>query len=107
MFSEDNLETELSDWADLEEQYAVITGPIHIVKNAPNLENAKKFMEYALGQDFQTRYMEQHNARTVRTDVAAPEGVPAFDTLKTFEEPIVTKEEQDAVLDRFTELVYA
>ena len=86
---------------------AVITGPVHIIKGGPNLENAKKFMEYALGKDFQTRYMEQHNARTVRSDVAAPEGVPAFDSLKVFEEPIVTKEEQDAVLAKFTDLVYA
>ena len=90
-----------------EEGSAVITGPAQIIKGCPNLENAKKFMEYALGKDFQTRYMEQHNARTVRSDVPAPEGVPAFDTLKTFEEPIVTSEEQAAVIQKFQDLVYA
>ena len=90
-----------------EEGSAVITGPIQIIKGGPNPENAKKFMEYALGQDFQQRYMEQHNARTVRTDVDAPEGVPPFDSLKTFEEPIVTSDEQNAVLEKFTDLVYA
>ena len=90
-----------------EEGSAVIAGPVQIVKGGPNLENAKKFMEYVLGKDFQTRYMEQHNARTVRSDVAAPEGVPAFDSLKLFEEPIVTDEEQNAVLEKFTDLVYA
>jgi iron(III) transport system substrate-binding protein len=90
-----------------EEGSAVITGPAQIIKGCPNLENAKKFMEYVLGKDFQTRYMEQHNARTVRSDVAAPEGVPAFDTLKTFEEPIVTSEEQAAVIQKFQDLVFA
>ena len=90
-----------------EEGSAVITGPAQIIKGCPNLENAKKFMEYVLGKDFQTRYMEQHNARTVRSDVAAPEGVPAFDTLKTFEEPIVTSDEQAAVIQKFQDLVFA
>ena len=39
--------------------------------------------------------------------VERPEGVPPFDSLKTFEEPIVTSDEQNAVLEKFTDLVYA
>lgn len=86
---------------------ALIGGPIQIIKNAPNLENAKKFVEYVLGQDFQTRYMEGHSSRSVRPDVAAPEGFPALDTLTLYAEPIVTSDVQDEVLRKFSDLVYA
>lgn len=90
-----------------EEGSALIGGPIQIIKNAPNLENAKKFVEYVLGQDFQIRYMEGHSSRSVRPDVAAPAGFPAFDSLKLYPEPIVTSDVQDEVLRMFSDLVYA
>ena len=51
--------------------------------------------------------LAQAAGRVIAHDVVAHEGVPPFDSLKAFEEPIVTSDEQNAVLEKFTDLVYA
>ena len=78
-----------------------IAGPITIIKNAPNMENAKKFVDYILGKDFQERYRDGHSARSGRKDVDAPADVPALDTLKIMPEVIVDTDTQNATMSRF------
>lgn len=89
-----------------EEGSATIAGPIVIIKDAPNMDNAKLFVDYILGQDFQQRYMEGHNARSVRSDVAAPGAMPAIETMNLIPEPVVDTEIQNKALDHFKEAVY-
>lgn len=89
-----------------EEGSATIAGPIVIIKDAPNMDNAKLFVDYILGQDFQQRYMEGHNARSVRGDVAAPGEMPAIETMNLIPEPVVDTDIQNTALDRFKDAVY-
>ena len=89
-----------------EEGSATIAGPIVIIKDAPNMDNAKLFVDYILGQDFQQRYMEGHNARSVRSDVAAPGAMPAIETMNLIPEPVVDTEIQNKALEHFKEAVY-
>ena len=89
-----------------EEGSATIAGPVVIIKNAPNMENAKKFVDYILGKDFQERYRDGHSARSVRKDVAAPGTMPALDSFKTIPEVLADTETQNTVLQRFKDSVY-
>lgn len=52
----------------------VISKPdgVYIIKEAKNMDNAKRFIDFITGKDAQTIIVEQLNRRSVRTDVAAP-----------------------------------
>lgn len=89
-----------------EEGAAVIAGPMVIIKNAPNMENAKRFVDYILGKDFQERNRDGHSARSVRVDVSAPGSLPALDTIKQISEIVAPSDVQKNVLDRFKDSVY-
>ena len=89
-----------------EEGSATIAGPAVIIKGAPNLENAKKFIDYILGEDFQTRYRDGHDARSVRVDVDAPGTMPPIETLNLIPEAVVSSDVQNEVLSRFKDSVY-
>lgn len=89
-----------------EEGSAAIAGPAVIIKNAPNMENAKLFIDYILGKDFQERYRDGHDARSVRVDVEAPGTMPALDSFKIIPEVVADTETQNAVLEGFKDAVY-
>lgn len=52
----------------------VISKPdgVYIIKNAPNIDNAKAFIDFITSKEAQTIIVEQLNRRSVRTDVPAP-----------------------------------
>lgn len=89
-----------------EEGSAIVAGPIVIVKDAPNMDNAKRFVDYILGKDFQERYRDGHDARSVRKDVDAPGTMPALDSFKQIAEVVAEADVQNNVLDRFKDSVY-
>ena len=89
-----------------EEGSATIAGPCVIIKDAPNMDNAKRFIDYILGEDFQTRYRDGHDARSVRVDVDAPGTMPAIESLNLIPEAVVSSDVQNDVLSRFKDAVY-
>ncbi|HIU77454.1 MAG TPA: extracellular solute-binding protein [Candidatus Pelethocola excrementipullorum] len=67
-----------------EEGTNISAGGISIIKNAPNMDSAKQFVDFMLGKEAQT-YLTTTNRRSSRIDVPAPEGltpvedIPAVD----------------------------
>ncbi|MHA1554512.1 MAG: extracellular solute-binding protein [Alphaproteobacteria bacterium] len=51
---------------------------IALIKNGPNADNGKAFIDWALSQEAQTFLVEQMGRRSVRTDVAASSALPSF-----------------------------
>lgn len=89
-----------------QEGSAIIAGPIVIIKDAPNMDNAKRFVDYILGTDFQERYRDGHDARSVRKDVSAPGTMPAFESIHSLPEVVAETSVQNEVLGRFKDSVY-
>ncbi len=54
-----------------------------ILKGAPNLANAKVFVDWCLSKPVQEYLVNAMARRPVRTDVASPKGLPAMDSIKT------------------------
>lgn len=78
---------------------------VYIIKNAKNMENAKKFINFITGKDAQTIIVEQLNRRSVRTDVPAPDYLLAKDKMNIIfdEEEVVLKSKQEW-LDKFQDI---
>lgn len=55
----------------------VISKPdgVYIIKNAKNMENSKKFIDFITSKDAQTIIVQQLHRRSVRDDVAPPKGL--------------------------------
>lgn len=55
----------------------VISKPdgVYIIKNAKNMVNAKKFIDFITGKDAQTMIVQQLHRRSVRDDVEPPKGL--------------------------------
>lgn len=55
----------------------VISKPdgVYIIKNAKNMENAKKFIDFITGKDAQTIIVQKLHRRSVRDDVEPPKGL--------------------------------
>lgn len=55
----------------------VISKPdgVYIIKNAKNMENAKKFIDFITGKDAQTIIVQKLHRRSVRDDVEPPTGL--------------------------------
>ncbi len=78
---------------------------VYIIKEAKNMENAKQFIDFITSKDAQTIIIEQLNRRSVRKDVAPPNG------LKKVEEINIIYDEQEVVvakkqewLDKFKDI---
>ena len=51
------------------------------MKDGPNPEAGKAFVELVLSEEIQAFLVEAMQRRSIRTDVAQPEGLPGLDTL--------------------------
>ena len=62
----------------------VISKPdgVYIIKNAKNMENAKKFIDFITSKDAQTIIVKQLHRRSIRNDVEPPKGLIEKDKLK-------------------------
>lgn len=56
---------------------------IALLKGAPNLENAKKFIDWCLSKPVQEYLVDAMARRPVRTDCKDPKGLPPLTTIKT------------------------
>lgn len=56
---------------------------IALLKGAPNLENAKKFIDWCLSKPVQEYLVDKMARRPVRTDAKDPQGLPALSKIKT------------------------
>jgi iron(III) transport system substrate-binding protein len=78
---------------------------VYIIKNAKNMENAKKFINFITGKDAQTIIVQQLNRRSVRTDVPAPDYLLAKDKMNIIfdEEEVVLKSKKEW-LEKFQDI---
>lgn len=56
---------------------------IALLKGAPNLDNAKKFIDWCLSKPVQEYLVDAMARRPVRTDCKDPKGLPPLSTIKT------------------------
>lgn len=75
----------------------VISKPdgVYIIKNAKNLDNAKKFIDFVTGKDAQTIIVEKLNRRSVRKDVEPPKGLIEKDKIN-----IINDDEKTVVANK-------
>ena len=78
---------------------------VQIIKNAPNMENAKLFVDYIMGIDFQTRYTDEANSRSVRKDVHAPSTLAPFESIHVIDGFDVDDATKAAFLEKFSDLM--
>ena len=58
---------------------------VALVKGAPNAENGKKFIDWAVSKKTQELLVKEAGRRSVRTDVAGPGDLPPLSSLKLVE----------------------
>jgi iron(III) transport system substrate-binding protein len=58
---------------------------VALVKGAPNAENGKKFIDWAVSKKTQELLVKEAGRRSVRTDVAGPGALPPLSSLKLVE----------------------
>lgn len=85
----------------------VISKPdgIYIIKNAKNMENAKKFIDFITSKEAQTIITEKLNRRSVRDDVPPPNGLLPKDQIHIIqddEKVVVANKKQ--WLDKFKDI---
>ena len=79
---------------------------VALVKGAPNAENGKKFIDWALSKKTQELLVKEAGRRSVRTDVSGPGDLPPLGSLKLVE--LKTIDElggTQAVLDKWRKAV--
>ncbi len=70
---------------------------VYIIKNAKNMENAKKFIDFITSYEAQTTIVEQLNRRSVRADVPAPSYLTAKEDINIIfdnEDVVVAKKDE-------------
>lgn len=79
---------------------------IALVKNGPNADNGKAFIDWALSQEAQTFLVEQMGRRSVRTDVPASSALPAFSEIKVVPYDISwAADNRDNFVEKWTDLL--
>ncbi len=79
---------------------------VAIVKNAPNMDNAKLFIDYLLSEECQTALAETTIRGTMTSIPQANEAMPSFDEINVaYEDQQAVAEQQDSMLSRWTDLL--
>lgn len=65
-----------------EEGTTAVPDGVAIIRGAKNMENAKKFIDFALSKETQEIMASELQRRSIRNDVDAPEGLPALSDIK-------------------------
>lgn len=89
----------------MKEGCTVPPSTVQIIKNAPNMENAKLFVDYIMGTDFQTRYTNEANSRSTRKDVAAPSTLAPFTDINVIEGFTPDEATKSLFLEKFADLM--
>ncbi|WP_447895068.1 ABC transporter substrate-binding protein [Vreelandella sp. GE22] len=87
-----------------EEGVSAVTEPVAIMEGAENVDAAQKFVDFVLSQEGQELVTRQ-GYLPARTDIEAPEGFPARDTIELMPvDTAQTLEQEEALKARFSEL---
>lgn len=79
---------------------------IAIIKGAPNLEGAKKFVDWAMSSKVQNFLVQQMGRRPVRKDASTPPGLPPMSEINTIEYDFEwSASNRDAYIAKFRELL--
>jgi len=77
-----------------------------IIKGAKNMENAKAFVDFAVGKDVQNMLQSEFKRRPVRTDAAEATGIPSSKDIKLVEYDFDwASENKDAVMKKFNNIL--
>lgn len=85
----------------------VISKPdgVYIIKNAKNMENAKKFIDFITGKEAQTIIVDKLNRRSVRTDVPAPSYLEPKEKINIiYDDEKVVNEKKEEWLEKFNDI---
>ncbi len=88
----------------------VISQPdgVYIIKNAPHMANAKKFIDFITSKQAQTLITQHLHRRSVRDDVPAPKGlIPKKDIHIIHENEQVVNQNKQAWLNKFKDIFTA
>ncbi|RKX80999.1 MAG: iron ABC transporter substrate-binding protein [Spirochaetes bacterium] len=87
-----------------EEGTAVRPDGIYLIKNGPNPELAKKFIDFLLSKEVM-ELLRDTGYRVNRIDVEAPPGYPVIDVIKTIDyDPVWAAENRAMILEKYTEI---
>ncbi|WP_167958258.1 extracellular solute-binding protein [Anaerosporobacter faecicola] len=75
---------------------------VAIVKNAKNIENAKKFIDFVTSEEAQQLVTQKLSRRSIRDDVAPLKGVKDYSEINIIEDDVNwATENKDSILERF------
>lgn len=78
---------------------------IYIIKGAKNLENAKKFLDFATSKEAQIIMQEECHSRTIRKDTPASTILKSYAEIKSIkDDEAVVNESKKAWLDKFKDI---
>lgn len=79
---------------------------IAIIKGAPNMAGAERFVEWAMSERVQNFLVSEMGRRPVRIDAATPPGLPPLSSINTVEYDFAwSAANRAAYIDRFTQLM--
>jgi iron(III) transport system substrate-binding protein len=87
------------------EGVAMSYGAVGLIKNGPNPENARLFVDFVNSKEGHQIAVKVENRRSPRTDVAAPKEMPMTSNIKFFDfDEEKAAENRDEILKKFEEL---
>lgn len=89
-----------------EEGTSAVPDGIALIKGAQNTENAKKFIDFTLGEDVQTMVVDDFSRRSIRSDAGNPEGLGSMDEIKLVDYDFSwAAENKDEVLEKWKSII--
>lgn len=89
-----------------EEGTSAVPDGVAIIKDAKNMDNAKKFIDFALSKETQEIMAKQLSRRSIRNDVEAPEGLPPLSEIKEVDYDFKwASEQKEANLNKWKNIV--
>ena len=86
--------------------YRVAKDGIALIKNAPNSDNGKAFIDWALSKEAQTFLVKEMGRRSIRTDVPSSDVLPSFSEIKVVSYDISWAEEnRGEFVQKWTDLL--
>jgi len=76
---------------------------IQLLKNSPNQENGKKFIDFMLGKEVQSKFGTVIMRRSARNDLPVVEGMPALSTIKScgVVDPVWKNDNKQKIIETF------
>ena len=88
-----------------QEEGVIIRGDgVYIVKDCPNLDSARKFVDWLTSYDAQTYMNETQFRRTIRTDVPETDAMQSMSTINVItDDETIASENKTAWIEQFQE----